>query len=208
MLDNRLFFPATKRNNKCIGDELSKIFTKNGSILEIGSGSGKHGVIFQKRFPEIIWQTSDPEYIHRKSIVSWIEHEKLSKKMPKPLEIDVTIAPWNIDNKIKDVLQAIICINMIHIASWRCTQALFKESGKLLLKDQFLYLYGPFKIKNKFTTESNYLFDKSLKIQNKNWGIRNLENISEEASRNDFFEEDLIPMPSNNFSLIYRKISN
>ena len=65
-----------------------------------------------------------------------------------------------------------------------------------------------FKIKNKFTSESNYLFDKSLKIQNKNWGIRNLENISEEASRNDFFEEELIPMPSNNFSLIYRKISN
>ena len=128
--------------------------------------------------------------------------------MPKPLEIDVTIAPWNIDNKIKGILQAIVCINMIHIASWRCTQALFKESGKLLLKDQFLYLYGPFKIKNKFTSESNYLFDKSLKIQNKNWGIRNLENISEEASRNDFFEEELIPMPSNNFSLIYRKISN
>ena len=39
-----------------------------GTILEIGSGSGEHGVVFQKRFPEIIWQTSDPDDICRKSI--------------------------------------------------------------------------------------------------------------------------------------------
>ena len=57
--------------------------------MEIGSGSGEHGVSFQKRFPKIIWQTSDPELLHRKSISSWIEYEDLTKKMPQPLEIDV-----------------------------------------------------------------------------------------------------------------------
>ena len=64
-MDNRLF-SATQRNRYCIGDALSKIIKKNGSILEIGSGSGEHEVVFQKRFPEIIWQTSDPELVHRK----------------------------------------------------------------------------------------------------------------------------------------------
>ena len=54
---------------------LSKIIKKYGSILEIGSGSGEHGVFFQKRFPEIIWQTSDPESVNRKSISSWIKYE-------------------------------------------------------------------------------------------------------------------------------------
>jgi len=52
-LDNRLFFSATQRNRDCIGDVLSRII-KKGSVLEIGSGSGEHGVVFQKRFPEII----------------------------------------------------------------------------------------------------------------------------------------------------------
>jgi len=63
-LDNRLFFSATQRNRDCIGDVLSRIIKKNGSILEIGSGSGEHGVFFQRRFPGIIWQTSDPEFVH------------------------------------------------------------------------------------------------------------------------------------------------
>ena len=46
-MDNRLFFPATKRNSDCIGDVLSKIIKRDDSILEIGSGSGEHGVVFQ-----------------------------------------------------------------------------------------------------------------------------------------------------------------
>ena len=57
--------------------------------MEIGSGSGEHGVIFQNRFPEIIWQTSDPELVNRKSISTWIEYEELTKKMAQPLEIDI-----------------------------------------------------------------------------------------------------------------------
>ena len=84
-MDNRLFFPATKRNSAFIGDVLSKIIKRNGSILEIGSGSGEHGVVFQKRFPEVMWQTSDPKLVHRNSISSWIKYEKLGKKMPQPL---------------------------------------------------------------------------------------------------------------------------
>ena len=63
-MDNRLFFPATQRNKDFIGNVISRIIKKDGSVLEIGSGSGEHGVVFQKRFPEIIWQTSDPELVH------------------------------------------------------------------------------------------------------------------------------------------------
>ena len=68
-MDNRLFYPATQRNKIYIGDVLSEILLKKGFVLEIGSGSGEHGVEFQKRFPEIIWQTSDPKLEYRKSII-------------------------------------------------------------------------------------------------------------------------------------------
>ena len=77
-MDNRLFFPATERNSASIGKVLSRHLLKKGHILEIGSGSGEHGVIFQKRFPEITWQSSDPEMVHRNSISSWIDHEELN----------------------------------------------------------------------------------------------------------------------------------
>ena len=85
-MDNRLFFLATQKNRDCIGDVLSRII-KKGAVLEIGSGSGEHGVVFQKRFPEIIWQASDPDLLHRKSISSWVAYENLTKKMPQTLEI-------------------------------------------------------------------------------------------------------------------------
>ena len=204
-MDNRLFFSATQRNRDCIGDVLSGII-KKGSILEIGSGSGEHGVVFQKRFPEIIWQTSDPELVHRKSISSWIEYEDLTKKMPQPLEIDVEINPWKVPSRLANSLQGIVSINMIQVAKWSCTIALFRESGKLLKRGQFLMLYGPFKIFNKHTSQSNYFFDNSLKMKNDLWGIKNLEEVFDESKKNGFFQEDIIKMPANNFSIIYRKV--
>ena len=206
--DNRLFFSATQRNRDCIGDELTRIIKKDVSILEIGSGSGEHGVFFQKRFPEIIWQTSDPNLLHRKSIISWIEHEELSTKMPQPLALDVEIIPWELPLKVADSLQVIVSINMIHVAKWTCTIALFEGAGKLLKEGQFLILYGPFKIGNKHTSQSNYLFENKLKLQNNFWGIRNLEDVSHEATKNGFFQENTIKMPANNFLIIYRKIFN
>ena len=204
-MDNRLFFPATERNSKSIREVLSKILLTKGFILEIGSGSGEHGIAFQKHFPEITWQTSDPELIHRNSISSWIDHEGLKLKMPQPLDIDVEKTPWKIPYEFQISLQGIISINMIHIARWNCTKSLFKESGKLLKNGQFLMLYGPFKIDNKHISDSNDLFDSSLKMQNKFWGVRDLGAVSEEASRNGFTQEELIHMPANNFSVIYRK---
>ncbi len=207
ILDKRLFFPATLRNRDVIGDVLSRIIKKDALILEIGSGSGEHGVFFQKRFPEITWQTTNPDLRHRKSIISWIEYEELSKKMPQPIFLDVENVPWKIPLQILDSLQGIVSINMIHVAQWTCTRALFRESGKLLNKGQFLMLYGPFKIDQEYTSKSNNIFDKSLKMQNELWGIRNLQEVSDEGKRNGFFLEDIISMPANNFSTIFRKIA-
>ncbi len=204
-MDNRLFFPATERNKDSIAEVLSSILLKKGYILEIGSGSGEHAIKFQKCFPELTWQSSDPELVHRKSISSWIEHEELNFKMPQPLDIDVEKIPWEIPAELLNSIQGIISINMIHIASWNCTKSLFNESGNLLKKGQFLMLYGPFKIGGKHTSQSNELFDTSLKMQNESWGVRDLGEVSEEAKKNDFIEEELIRMPSNNFSVIYRK---
>ena len=206
ILDKRLFFSATKRNRDFIGDVLSKIIKKEGLILEIGSGSGEHGVVFQKRFPEIIWQTSDPDLICRKSIISWIEFEDLKEKMPQPLKLDVEHIPWEIPMELANSLEGIVSINMIHVAKWNCTIALFKGAGKLLKKGQFLMLYGPFKIGNKHASQSNYFFENSLKKQNDFWGIRNLEHVTYEAKKNGFFQEKIVKMPANNFSIIYRKI--
>ena len=126
--------------------------------------------------------------------------------MPQPLELNVEKVPWKLPLKLVNSLQGIVSINMIHVAKWSCTSALFKGASKLLKKGQFLMLYGPFKIDNKHTSQSNYFFDNSLKLQNDLWGIRNLEEVTHEGEKNGFFQEDIINMPANNFSIIYRKV--
>ncbi len=97
---------------------LKRIKRKNGSILEIGSGRKEHGIVLQRRFPETIWQTSDPEIFHRKSISSWINYEKLKDKLPQPLNFDVNYHPWEILSNILISFQKIKSLNMIHIASY------------------------------------------------------------------------------------------
>ena len=44
-----------------------------------------------------------------------------------------------------------------------------------------MILYGPFKIGNKHISQSNELFDASLKNQNKSWGVRDLGEVSNQA---------------------------
>ena len=126
--------------------------------------------------------------------------------MSEPLILEVGKFLGKILFQVANSLQSIVSINMIHVAKWNCTKVLFEESGKLCKEGKFLMLYGPFKIGNKHTSQSNYLFDNSLKMQNDFWGIRNLEEVSFEAKKNGFFQEDIIRMPANNFSIIYRKI--
>jgi len=201
--DKRLNYPATKRNRDSIAAVLSNYIYPRSLILEIASGSGEHGVFFQKKFPSIIWQTSDPELVHRKSINSWIKHEGLSLKMPEALNLNVESSPWPISNQLRSLIKGIVCINMIHISPWNCTKALFEESKHLLDQNYFLMLYGPFLRKDVQTSESNLKFDKSLKLQNQLWGLRQLDEVNKLAIENGFKKDKVIEMPANNISVIY-----
>ena len=202
--DYRLNFPATTRNRDSIAEVLSNYISSNCWFLEIASGSGEHGVFFQKKFPSITWQTSDPKLVHRKSINSWIKHEALYSKMPKPLDIDVEKRPWPITTQLRTLIKGIVCINMIHITPWSCTEAFFEESKTYLDKNHFLLIYGPFFLRETKASQSNVNFDQSLRMQNPKWGLRHLDRVDEVALKNGFNQEKIIAMPANNLSVIYK----
>ena len=202
-MEGRLYFPATKRNRDSIAAVLSNYISPDSFYLEIASGSGEHGVFFQKKFPSIVWQTSDPDLVHRESINSWIKHEELFSKMPEPLDLDVEMRPWPINKKLRSLIKGIVCINMLHVSPWTCTKALFEESKSYLDQNNFLMIYGPFFLKEIQTSRSNLNFDQSLKSQNPLWGLRDLDEVNKIAFKNDFKQEKIIEMPANNFSVIY-----
>jgi cyclopropane fatty-acyl-phospholipid synthase-like methyltransferase len=192
-----LHFPATQRNRDPIRDALRSILPEAGTVLEIASGSGEHTEYFAGAFPNLTWQPSDRDPTLLASISA---HAAASghANIAAPLMIDVTQQPWPIASA-----DAVICINMIHIAPWSACQNLFSGALPILPDDGPLYLYGPFMRNGQHTAPSNDAFDRSLRSQNTSWGIRDLDDVA--AVAEGYRLDRIIEMPANNLSVVFRK---
>ena len=194
--DERLLFPATERNRVPIGDVLADQLPSTGLILEIASGSGEHGVTFQKRFPDLIWQCSDPDPEHCRSIDAWIRHEQLTQTMPPALQMDVRDA--NLAKQLGAPAQAVVAINLLHISAWECSIALLAQAATLLPSGGKLCIYGPFSVDGRHVSDSNRSFDASLRQRDPTWGVRDQTVVLQEAGAAGFTLQDITLMPANN----------
>jgi len=204
-MDQRLFFPATERNRRPIGDLLSPLLPAAGAVLELASGSGEHAVCFQQRFTNLLWQASDPDPDHRASIDAWIRHQGLSNVMPAALNLDVEERPWPLPQTIGASLNAVVCINLLHISPANCTNAVLEESAVLLPSGAPLIIYGPFMRNGAHTSASNAAFDRSLRERNNQWGLREVSLVTSLAANAGFKIDDVVPMPANNLTLVLRR---
>ena len=135
----------------------------------LGSGTGQHVAHFAKSLPRLSWQPSDPDQGFRRSISLWIELEQVAN-VHAPIELDVRQQPWPIG-----VADAIVSINMVHVAPWVATQALFEGARQVLPPEGLLFLYGPFRRAGGHTAPSNAVFDAELRARDPEWGVRDME---------------------------------
>ena len=191
--------PATLRNRAAIVEVLADILPAQGRVLEIASGSGEHIVHFAAQFPNLEWQPSDPDPAALASIVAWTAESGLTNIAP-PIAIDARSEDWPIQS-----VDAIICINMIHISPWSATMGLFVAAGRRLPPGAPLYVYGPFRRADVATAPSNEAFDESLRSRNSEWGVRKLEAVEQLAAASGLVREAIVEMPANNLSAIWRK---
>jgi len=200
--DDRLYAAAVRRNREPIFDVLKPFLPETGLVLEVASGTGEHGAYFSSRLPTLTWQPSDPNKGMYKSIMAWSQFEAQAEAstMNPPLELNAQSAPWPIDQAA-----AIVCINMIHISPWASCLGLMAGAGRILPDGGLLFLYGPYKIKNSHTAESNAAFDQSLQSQNPEWGVRNLEDVVKAAAAEGLQFRKTVNMPANNLSVIFIK---
>jgi hypothetical protein len=197
--DERRFAPATQRNREAILEILRRFVKPCAHVVEIASGSGEHAVFLAPRLDVGTWQPTDPDPEARTSIDAWRAWEKDPRVLPA-LELDVTKKPWPVSTA-----DCVVCINMVHISPWRATVAMLEGAGKVLPAGGVLYLYGPYRRGGVSTSDSNEAFDQSLRARNEEWGVRDMEAVSEEALEHGLVLEDTIPMPANNFSLVFRR---
>ncbi len=200
MIDPRLFAPAAARNRGPILDVLREVLPREGLVLEIASGSGEHVVHFATHLQVLEFQPSDRGAEARASIAAWIAACG-ARNILTPLALDAATSLWPVTKA-----DAIICINMIHISPWAATEGLFAGARRLLPEGAPLYLYGPYRRDGAHTAPSNAAFDESLRAQNQAWGVRDLETVSACAAKAGFGEPQVIEMPANNLSVIFRRM--
>ncbi|MCG7956113.1 MAG: class I SAM-dependent methyltransferase, partial [Candidatus Thiodiazotropha endolucinida] len=152
---NKPYAEACDENKVPILDQLLRLFSETRSVLEIGSGTGQHGVFFAAAMPDLTWQTSDREENHE-GIQAWLSEAALGNLL-SPLTLDVT-SEWP-----KSRYDAVFSANTTHIMSWPAVIALFQGVGRVLQAEGRFVRDGPFNYQGAFTSESNSRFDEWLR---------------------------------------------
>jgi SAM-dependent methyltransferase len=191
--------PASVRNAEPILAVLRRVLPPQGRVLEIASGSGYHAATFAAGLPGLTWQPSDLDPTNIESIAAYVAAARLAN-LRMPLVLDVTQRPWPPTDA-----DALVCINMIHIAPWAATEGLFAGAGEVLAGGGVLFTYGPYILRGDFLAESNVAFDASLRARNPTWGLREVDDVAALAERHGFALPEIVPMPANNLSLVFRK---
>ncbi len=191
--------PSTERNRGPILEVLRAVLPKAGTVLEIASGTGEHALFFAKELPHLRWQPTDADVRARESIDAWRMESGTPNLLP-PLLLDAASDDWPVASA-----DALVCINMVHIAPWRATEGLMRGAARVLPAGGRLILYGAYFVDGREPALSNVAFDASLRARNPEWGVRRLGEVEAEARRNGLRLERVVEMPSNNLMVVFQR---
>lgn len=188
--------PATERNRYPLLEVLR--YRLKGRVLEVGSGTGQHARFFSENLYNVEWIPSDIDEESLASIAAW--REGGPKNLAEPLRIDVHDEDWGLSE-----LNAIVAINLIHIAPWSATEALFKGAVRHAPGGPVI-MYGPYKRDGKHTAKSNEQFEEWLHSLDEAYGVRDMDAVAEVAKAFGYEMEEPYPMPANNFTLCFKAV--
>lgn len=194
--DPRREAPAVARNRAVILDALRPVLPPQGLLLEIASGTGEHCAYLASALPALRFQPTEPAPEGRASIDAWCAG--LPNVRPA-LALDAAADSWPVAHA-----DAVLCINMAHIAPWAATMGLLRGAARVLPPGAPLVLYGPWIRDGVETAPSNLDFDASLRERNPDWGLRRLEALAAAAAA-EFGAPQVIEMPANNVTLVLRR---
>ncbi|ANQ86856.1 hypothetical protein dqs_3839 [Azoarcus olearius] len=197
--DARQHAPATLRNRDFILPILQRLLPAQGLVLEIAAGSGEHACYFAAQLPGCRWQPTDMDEAALASIEAWRSAAALPNLLPARA-LDVAAADWPVA-----LADALVCINMIHYSPWDSTPALFAGAARVLAPGGVVYCYGPYMRDGRHTAPSNESFDDWLKARDPRFGVRDLAEVEAAAAAHGLRLDEVIEMPANNFSLVFRR---
>lgn len=191
--------PAAERNKEPILEQLRRVLPPAGTVLEVASGTGQHAVHFARALPGLVWQPTEPDAELRATIARRVAAAGLAN-LRAPLAFDVLAA-----NGGELAADAVLCVNLLHIAPWAATPGLLAHAARWLEHGAPLVTYGPYRVDGEHTAPSNAAFDASLRARNPEWGVRDLAEVAAAANGAGFELDERVSMPANNLLLVFRR---
>jgi len=195
----KLAAPWADRNQEPVCRALRQLLPPTGLVLELAGGSGQHAAYIARRLPGLVWQPTDIDPAALASIAAWVDEVRLPN-LRAPLALDVLADDWPVPRA-----DAVVNMNMLHIAPWATCPALFRGAARVLPPGGLVYLYGPFFLADRPAARGNLEFDRQLRSQDPAWGVRRLADVDVAAQEAGFRRTALLDMPANNFSVLFAR---
>ena len=189
------FSQACENNKTPILNVLKKYFLDVSKVLEIGSGSGQHAMYFADQLNWLTWQPTET----RERLWVLQSNCRLSSRnnLCSPLALNI-FETWR-----KMEWDAVFSANTLHIAPAAGIEAIFSGIAPNISSGFRVAIYGPFKYEGKYTSKSNATFDKWLRSQSLDSGIRDFELVIDEARNVGLSLIEDCAMPANNKLLVF-----
>ncbi|XP_066254809.1 UPF0585 protein CG18661 isoform X2 [Euwallacea similis] len=193
-------YPAAERNKTFILEVLLKYIQQDTSakLLEIASGTGQHAAHFALNLPNVTIQPSEYDLELMESIRGYAQH---SGNLREPVRIDVEQGPWPIEKDFDYLLN----VNMFHVTPYSSAAAFFKYGSQVLKNGALIFTYGPYANEGMLQPQSNINFDQGLRRQNSKWGVRDIKDLKEDASKHGVSLRHIYELPANNKCLVWQK---
>lgn len=188
--------PATERNREPLLKVLRPLISDGDTVLEVASGSGEHAVFFSRQLA-VHWYPTDVDPDALASIDAW--RSEGGPHLEPAVRFDVSTEPSPVSP-----VDVMLAFNLIHISPWETTRGLMRAAGQALAPGGRLITYGPYKRGGQHTSESNVRFEGWLHSLDSRFGVRDLEAVSDEAAANGLALSEVVEMPANNFTLVFR----
>jgi len=188
---------ACERNKGPILAVLGRELAACHSVLEIGSGTGQHAVHFARHLPHLAWQPTELGA----GLGMLAERVRLEgpPNLRPPIELDVHAHPWPVGR-----VEAVFSANTLHIMAWDAVEDFFRGAGAALESPGVLCVYGPFRYRGAYTSDSNAEFDEYLRQRDPASGIRDFEALEGLAAAAGLELAADHAMPANNQTLVWR----
>lgn len=190
--------PAADRNKAAILEKLKDLLNGSERVFEIGSGTGQHAIHFAQAFPNLNWQTS--ELPSRLFVTLAVLNTVKLNNIQAPYALDVRSEEWPAINT-----DVVYTANTVHIMPWQAVEKMLHGVANILQANGLFIIYGPFKYEGAFTSESNKMFDASLKDFDPLQGIRDFEYVDRLSSELGLVLKHDFEMPANNRLVVFEK---